>query len=131
MNGGNDVDGKLKSLLDAEQNVKVGEDQQVDKVGAYFKLAMSEVFCIEHPDARSHVNDTQINAYAVGRAISRHFGSIPIVDDLIDRKLILAYSRGRGSRNEMREIAIGVPNQEDPDKKLERMQMSSLFGGRR
>jgi hypothetical protein len=123
--------GELKGMLDVTEPTG-GEmaNNAIDKTGAYFKLAMAENFSTENIDVRTHVTDSDIDVFSDSEMISNYFGGIPCVEFKVEKEKRLLISKNRGSRNEMREIAIGIPAAEDPDKKLERQRLDTLLGRR-
>jgi len=123
----------LRAMLDVGGTPKQEEQNNqtpMDSTGKYFQMAMLENFSTKEIDVRTHVTDTDIESFSDAETIADYFGGIPVIAFNVEKQKRLLISKNRGSRNEMREIAIGVPSSEDPEKKAERMRMDSLLGRR-
>jgi len=124
---------KLRDILDigggsaASSN---SEAEHQDSAGKYFTLAMDQVFNATDLDLRTHVSDREIKALSKAETISKYFGKIPLIDDYCDKMKRLLISKNRGSRNEMREIAVGVSASGDPEKAAEQRRLEGLLGKR-
>jgi hypothetical protein len=122
---------ELRAILDGGGgNNAASQEEGQDNTGRYFKEAMKEVFNPSELDLRTHVTDTDIEDFSDIETISQYFGGIPVVNFKVEKEKRLLISKNRGSRNEMREIAVGVSASGDPQKLAEQRRLEGLLGKR-